>query len=293
MTLAASHRASRIGVRLDDGDIVKGMVSTPSVSRAILAAFASLLVACAAPRVAGRSAPEIYAATGHVMKYAVSLPARWTRDRAWPVVVVIPDATRDFAGNLAEFTTKGASTPFIFVAPHVVTSGGARGYRSAPGYRYTEAEWSEVDRLGEFRFDEDGLAAVVADVHTRFNGDERVYLTGWEAGGHTVWALVLRHPERYHAVAPVSTNYQGRWLDPTDLAPSEAVKPQIKVFFCGIGCGEQDARQALLTQTRAAISAARARGFDDIPIDVREGSPHGPLAADVLAWFMSLSNGPR
>src|SRR5678816_2490171 len=136
MTLAASHRASRIGVRLDDGDIVKGMVSTPSVSRAILAAFASLLVACAAPRVAGRSAPEIYAATGHVMKYAVSLPARWTRDRAWPVVVVIPDATRDFAGNLAEFTTKGASTPFIFVAPHVVTSGGARGYRSAPGYRY-------------------------------------------------------------------------------------------------------------------------------------------------------------
>lgn len=225
------------------------------------------------------------------MKYAVSLPTGWTRDRPWPVVVVIPDATRDFSGNLAEFATKGASTPFIFVAPHVVTSGGARGYRSAPGYRYTEAEWGEVDRLGEFRFDEEGLAAVVADVHTRFHADERVYLTGWEAGGHTVWALVLRHPERYRAVAPVSTNYLGRWLDAADLGPSEAVKPQVRVFFCGIECGEHSALQGLLTQTRAAIAAARARGFDDIPIDVRDGSPHGPLAADVVAWFTSQLDG--
>ena len=259
----------------------------------MVAAFATPLAACAAPRGAGRSAPEIYVATGHVMKYAISLPAGWTRDRAWPVVVVVPDATRDFAGNLAEFATKGASTPFIFVAPHVVTSGGSHGYRSAPGYRYTEAEWGEVDRLGEFRFDEEGVAAVVADVHSRFNGNERVYLTGWEAGGHTLWALVLRHPERYRAVAPVSTNYLGRWLDLADLGPSAAAKPQVRVFFCGSNCGEQGLRQALLTQTRAAISAARARGFDDIPIDVREGAPHGPLAVDVLAWFMSQSDRAR
>lgn len=225
------------------------------------------------------------------MKYAVSLPAGWTRDRAWPVVVVIPDATRDFAGNLAAFAAAGANTPFIFVAPHVVTSGGAHGYRTAPGFRYTEADWREVDRLGEFRFDEEGLAAVVADVHARFGGDERVYLTGWEAGGHTVWALLLRHPERYRAVAPVSPNYLGRWLDATPPVPRAAATPPVKILFCGTDCVPPNARQALRSQTEAAIEAARARGFAEIPIEVREGTQHGPLAADVLAWFTSQSTG--
>jgi dienelactone hydrolase len=228
------------------------------------------------------------------MKYTVSLPAGWTRDQEWPVVIVIRDASRDFGGNLAAFATQGAGTPFIFVAPHVVTSGGASGYREAPGFRYSDAEWREVDRLGEFRFDEEGVAAVVADVHTRFRGDERVYLTGWEAGGHTVWALVLRHPERYRAVAPVTTNYLGRWLDAaTPAAPIPAAKPPVRVFLCGSGCVEPSVREHLLTQVRAAISAARARGFDDIPIDVRDGTPHGPLAADVIAWFQSQSQRPR
>jgi hypothetical protein len=48
-----------------------------------------------------------------------------------------------------------------------------------------------------------------------------------------------------------------------------------------------------LTQTRAAIAAARARGLGDIPIDVREGTPHGPLAADVVAWFTAQAGAPR
>jgi poly(3-hydroxybutyrate) depolymerase len=261
--------------------------------RAIMAVLVTLLVACAASRGTARSAPGLHSATGHVMKYTVSLPAGWTRDRTWPVVVVIPDATRDFAGNLAEFAAAGASTPFIFVAPHVVTSGGSSGYRAASGFRYSDADWGEVDRLGDFRFDEEGLVAVVADVHARFNGDEQVYLTGWEAGGHTVWGLLLRHPERYRAVAPVSTNYLGRWLGATQPVPSATATPPVKVFFCGTGCAPEDARQGLLTQTRAAISAARARGFGEIPIEVREGTHHGPLAVDVLAWFTSQPGRPR
>jgi dienelactone hydrolase len=207
------------------------------------------------------------------------------------VVVVIPDASRDFSGNLAEFAAAGASSPFILVAPHVVTSGGATGYRTAAGFQYTAADWREVDRLGEFRFDEEGLAAVVADVRARFHGDERVYLTGWEAGGHTVWALLLRHPERYRAVAPVTPNYLGRWLDPAQPAASRAPTPPVKVLFCGADSIAGNARQALLAQTREAIAAARARGFGDIPIEVQDGTRHGPLAAAVLAWFASRPGG--
>ena len=274
------------------------------VERHLLSALATLLVACTssspprpasqsapavAARPAGRSAPETFAARGHVMKYTVSLPAGWTPDRAWPVVIVIPDAARDFAGNLAEFATAGAATPYIFVAPHVVTSGGSRGYRDAPGFRYTAAEWREVDRLGDFRFDEEGVAATIADVRERFHGDDRVYLTGWEAGGHTVWALLLRHPEQFRAVAPVSTNFQGRWLDADQPVARPAVMPEVRVLFCGGECFPADVRGHLMTQTQEAIALARSRGFGEIAIDVREGTRHGPLAADVLAWFAAVS----
>ena len=252
-----------------------------------------LLVACStstaphptpgsASGTAGRAAPELATARGSVMKYTVSLPAGWTADRTWPVVVVIPDAARDFDGNLAEFTKAGATTPYIFVAPHVVTSGGARGYREAPGFHYTAADWAEVDKLGDFRFDEDGIAATIADVHTRFHGDERVYLTGWEAGGHTVWALLFRHPAWFRAVAPVTTNFQHRWLDADPVAKDV---PPVRVLFCGSDCVAPEMRRNVMTQTEDAIAFAKSHGFGDIAIDVREGTKHGPLAADVLTWF--------
>lgn len=256
--------------------------------------LAVLVVACTsstapAPHPAGRAAPQTYTARGSVMKYTVSLPAGWSADRTWPVVVVIPDASRDFAGNLAAFVAAGGSTPFIFVAPHVVTSGGSRGYREAPGFQYSAADWAEVDRLGEFRFDEEGVAATIADVHTRFHGDERVYLTGWEAGGHTVWALLLRHPEWFRAVAPVTTNFQGRWLDAGPPPAKPAELPAVRVVFCGGTCLPPEGRRTLMTQTEAAIARAKSQGFGEIAVVVGEGTTHGPLAADVLAWFATLS----
>ena len=267
-----------------------------SVAR-LVATCAALLVACTAPERAptavARPVPAIYTAPGTVMKYSASLPAGWTRDRTWPVVVVIPDATRDFDGNLAAFAAAGATSPFVFVAPHVVTSGGARGYRDAPGFHYSAGDWAEVDRLGDFRFDEEGVASVIADVHVRFQGDERVYLTGWEAGGHTVWALLFRHPERFRAVAPVTPNYVGRWLDAEHPVSQSGSPPSVKVFFCGTGCAPDDVRQNLRAQTQQALALARDHGFGEIPIEVREGTKHGPLATFVVDWFTALAAARR
>jgi dienelactone hydrolase len=237
---------------------------------------------------AHRAPPELVTVDGGVMKYWVSKPAAWSADRSWPVVVVIPDAGRDFAGNLDAFVQAGADGEFVFVAPMVVTSGGARGYREAPGFRYSASDWAEVDRVGDYRFDEDGIAAVVADVATRFHGERRVFLTGWEAGGHTVWALVLRHPEWFRAVAPVTPNFQGRWLDAPPAPPAPAAPdpaPAIAVFVCGDPCMPPEQRTAIMTQTANAIAQTAARGLGNPAIQVVDGAPHGPLAAAVLAWF--------
>lgn len=240
-----------------------------------------------------RAAPQLETVEGGVMKYWVSLPAAWSAatERSWPVVVVIPDAARDFAGNLDAFVRAGADSELVFVAPMVVTSGGAQGYREAPGFRYSAADWAEVDREGDYHFDEDGIAAVVADVAARFHGDRRVFLTGWEAGGHTVWALVLRHPEWFRAVAPVTPNFLGRWLDaaPAPAAPaaprSADAAPAIEVFVCGDPCMPAAQRTAIMTQTASAIEQAAARGLGHPAIHVVDGAPHGPLAAAVLTWF--------
>ena len=82
------------------------------------------------------------------------------------------------------------------------------------------------------------------------------YLTGWEAGGHTVWAQTLRRPESWLAVAPVTTNYQRRGLTAETFS---------------------DAREPAALPIQVA------------PVRVVPGADHGPLEAPVMAWFDSLA----
>ncbi len=247
-----------------------------------------LLGALAASAAAAPPAsPALETAAAHPMKYLLSLPRGWTPGRTWPVVVVIPDARRDFEGNLAAFVEARGARPFILVAPHVVTSGGAN-YRLAESYRYSDADWARVAASGDFRFDEDGIAAVLADVRRRAGGEEKVFLTGWEAGGHTVWALLFRHPEWFRAVAPVSTNWLGRWMgDGAYSASATRAALPVRVFFCDKAAAPAG-WDFLRAQTKNAMDAAATHGFRDVTLATVPGRPHGPLADEVLAFFESV-----
>lgn len=244
------------------------------------------LVSAAAPGIVLRTA------SAHPMKYHLSLPEGLKNGSRWPVVVLIPDATRDFEGNLAAFVKARGALPYILVAPHVVTSGGAN-YRHADTYRYTGADWKRVAESGDFRFDDEGIAAVLADVRRDLGGEERAFLTGWEAGGHTVWALTFRHPERWRAVAPVSTNYLGRWLDEAAFSkdPARETLP-VRVLFCEKAAAPQG-WEFFRAQTSNATKAAAAHGFAHVTLAEVPGRPHGPLADEVLAFFESVRAGAR
>jgi hypothetical protein len=223
------------------------------------------------------------------MRYHLALPAGWTRGRTWPVVVVVPDAGRDFAGNLQAFVAVRGDRPFLLVAPEVMSCGGARS-RTANRYSYSPAEWDSIAAGDDFAFDDAGLAAVLADVRERWRGEAKAFLTGWEAGGHTVWAQTLRRPERWRGVAPVSTNYQRRGLDSTTFsrAPGRATLP-IRVFRCGAPTGTAvEAIRFCDQQTARAVADARAHGFAPLPVRVVPGADHGPLPGPVLAWFETL-----
>lgn len=132
------------------------------------------------------------------MRYWLALPEGWMPRHAWPVVVVASDARRDFEGNLRRFVTARGGRPFILVAPAVVTCGGVSGQVSLP-HTCTGGEWAAVKRAGDSAFDDAGLAAVLGEVQARWGGEAKAFLTGWEAGGHTVWAQA---DARAHGFAP-------------------------------------------------------------------------------------------
>jgi len=132
---------------------------------------------------------------------------------------------------------------------------------------------------------------VLADVHRQWGGESRAFLTGWEAGGHTVWAQAFRHPERWRGVAPVTPNYQQRGLTTASWssAPARTTLP-IQPFRCGKPTGGDalTAMQSVDQQTAQALRDARTHGFAPRPVRVVPGADHGPLPGAVLAWCDSL-----
>ena len=267
----------------------RALVIVGNRAGALVCALGLWSLAWAAGAAGAPAAITLQRAAAHPMRYHLALPSGWTREKTWPVVIVIPDAARDFEANLQAFVAVRGDRPFILASPEVLTSGGA-GSRTADHFAYSPAEWDSISPGDDFAFDDAGLAAVLADIRTRWSGESRAFLTGWEAGGHTVWAQTFRRPERWRAVAPVSTNYQGRGLDSTSFsrAAEHATLP-IQVFRCGAPTGA--AAQGLRyfdQQTARALAEARAHGFAPLPVRVVPGADHGPLPGPVLAWFETL-----
>ncbi len=237
----------------------------------------ALTVAC--------SAAELKTASAQPIKYYLSLPQGWSAAKRWPVVMVIESAERNYENAAAVFEKARGNMPFILVTPLVVTNGGP-GYRTVMSDRYSEAVWALADRMSSCHFDERGLAAVAADIVKTYSGEDRYYVTGFEAGGHTVWSLLFRHPEALRGVANVATNYLGRCME--DGAFHAAVPDlPIRVFW-GADDPASKSGSPLVTQTARAVDVAKSRGYRNFSEAVIPGRAHVPLADEVLAWFDSL-----
>ncbi len=230
-------------------------------------------------------APELRTAAGHPMQYYVSLPRTWSGERTWPVVMIIEAAEREFSRTLSAFEKVRGDRPFILVTPLVTTNGGAN-YRQAATYQYSEETWAKVqkDRCG---FDFDGVAAVAADVRKLYHGESKYFLTGWEAGGHTVWGLLFRHPEEIRAAAPAVTNYAARCMEGGFSNSPARMSLPITVFQVDTERDKAPGRFVYL-QSQEAMKTAREHGFQNVTERVAAGRPHGPLAEEVLDYFAGL-----
>jgi hypothetical protein len=230
---------------------------------------------------------EFKTASTHAMQYYISLPEHWSASKNWPVVFVIESANRDFEAAAEDYRRARGTMPFILVTPLVVSNGGPR-YREAPGYHYSDAAWAEVTRAGVCRFDSEGLAAVAADVRRIYHGEDRYFITGLEAAGHTIWTQVFTHPEVLRAAAPVAPNYLGRCVEELGFSTSPT-RAQLPVKIFG---GSRDeywaAGKPFYAQTQQAKSVAETHGYRNVAENLVQGKGHEPLAAEVMAYFESL-----
>ena len=237
------------------------------------------------------SAPTILERTArlHPMRYFLSLPEGWNPQRTWPVVVVVPDAFREFQETAKEFSDARGSLPFVIVVP-LVLSGGGTAQQHKTDFDYSDSAWSLATKAGNCRFDEDGLTAVLKEVRALYNTDSQFFITGWEAGAHVAIAQLFQHPGRIRAVAVVTPNFIGRCVTPptSGLADQESVIP-VRVFH-----GENDPvwtkGNPLFATWPRLDSAARSRGFRNVRDTLVKNGGHGPLAAETLNYFGSFLN---
>jgi len=155
-------------------------------------------------------------------------------------------------------------------------------------YPYSVATWDSIAKDGICNFDIDGLMNVLQDARATYHGEERIYLTGFEAGAHLVWAMTFRHPEQLTAAAPIAGNYRGRCMEDGKFSgdaarfklPIHAMQGQLDTMW---GTGSEAYAQWL-----DAKKLAQAHGYADISESLVPGKGHVPMPEEVLGYFASL-----
>lgn len=230
---------------------------------------------------------EKHAAPGHPMHYFASPPDNWKADRDWPVLVVITDAAREFEETTRVFANARGAAPFVVVTP-LVLSGGGTAQQHMDAFDYDRAAWDRAAKDGNCAFDADGLTAVLADVRQRYHTESKVFMTGWEAGGHVVLSQVLNAPERLRGAVVVTPNFQSRCvIEPPARHDAAAMRVPIRNL---VGSNDELAVHGPIgAQWGAFETLARARGFTDLTMTTLPGRGHGSLAPEVFGAVATMN----
>jgi acetyl esterase/lipase len=150
---------------------------------------------------------------GTLQPYALYVPPGYDPSRPWPLIVALHGAYSNHLHNLrrvfglenrpGESDDEAARNPLPLPdVPALVVSPLGRG--GLMGY----------DGLGE-----EDVMRVIADVRRAYTIDpDRMTLTGLSMGGGGTWAIGLRHPELFAALAPVCGISDFKWM----VAPADA-----------------------------------------------------------------------
>lgn len=230
---------------------------------------------------------ELKKASDHPIQYYVSLPAHWSSTTKWPVVIIVSDAEKQFKKDAEQFITARKDLPFIIVAPFITTNG-TQGHRDSTIYPYSKSVWDTIDKLSICKFDIDGLQSIIKDVKKNYAGSDKVFITGFEAGAHLVWAMVFQHPELLYAAAPVAGNYRNRCIE-ADSFSNDASKIVLPIKnFTGSEDKDFGVNGRIYSQYLEAKNLALAHGYKNISETEVKGKGHVPLPGNVLDYFNTV-----
>lgn len=234
-----------------------------------------------------QSIPELKKASNHPIQYYISLPNNWSAKTKWPVVVVLEEAAKEFKKNAERFIAARKDMPFIIVAP-LITTNGNYGIRDSTIYPYSKAVWDTIDKISNCKFDMDGLQNITVDIKKHYSGFDKIFLTGFEAGTHLLWAAILQHPECLYAAAPVAGNYRSRCIENNQVS-NDASRIQLPIKnFTGSEDEAFGRKGKLYGQYLEAKNLALSHGYKNITEIEISGKGHEPLPDEVMNYFYSI-----
>jgi len=107
------------------------------------------------------------------------------------------------------------------------------------------------------------------------NGEQKYFITGFEAGAHTVWQFVFQHPERLKAAAPVSGNYNQNSCMSEEAFSKNPSLIQLPVKgFSGSIDTLYGSKGPVYYQWKNALQAVTAHGYKNISEMIIAGKGH-------------------
>jgi predicted peptidase len=225
------------------------------------------------------------AGTSH--RYQVFVPAEYTPDRRWPVILFLHGSGERGADGLLP-TEVGLGTTIRRIAapfPAIVV------FPQAPRDQWWEGPAADM------------ALAALAQTEREYRIDpERVYLTGLSMGGSGTWYIAYRHPERFAALLIVCARItpEGEMREP--LVPAEqgdvfeALAHRLKDTPIWIFHGDADT-VVPVEDSRRVVAALKATGanvrYSELP-----GVGHNSWEAaygsrEVGDWLFAQHRTPR
>jgi hypothetical protein len=103
------------------------------------------------------------------------LPVKWSKEKKWPIVVIIESANKEYKENALRFVQARKEMPFILIAPYNVNNSRS-GRRDPRIFPYSTETWDIIDKMGDCKFNMDGITQIVKDVRDQYNGEQNILL---------------------------------------------------------------------------------------------------------------------
>lgn len=217
---------------------------------------------------------------GEEYSYQVFVPATWTADKKWPVIL--------FLHGAGERGSEGDDQAEVGIGPAI-----RRNEISFPAVvvmpQCRSGVWWNDPKMEHL------VTATLEHSVEKFSGDrDRVYLTGLSMGGYGTLYFGAKHPEKFAALAPVCGGViPPRQLrqSPTDsLAPYLEVAERIKQTPIWLFHGSAD-RRVPVSESRKMVEALKKVG-GKVKYTEYEGVSHNSWDAayaepELFPWLLS------